>query len=126
MISEIQMPYGSRVRRQGKSRAFARYQRSRKETICLLLTVAENNQEFYAGTTVVKPLSSYTRKLTPEEAARLQNYLQEHSFTFRDVPHARFAATNDRVNVVFYESGKLVVQGKGTEEFVDFVIEPEV
>jgi ribonuclease HIII len=28
--------------------------------------------------------------------------------------------------VVFYESGKLVVQGKGTQEFVEFVLEPEV
>jgi ribonuclease HIII len=28
--------------------------------------------------------------------------------------------------VVFYESGKLVVQGKGTQEFVEFILEPEV
>jgi ribonuclease HIII len=28
------------------------------------------------------------------------------------------------VNLVFYESGKLVVQGKGTQEFVEFVLEP--
>jgi ribonuclease HIII len=92
----------------------------------LLLTVAENNQEFYAGTTVVKPLSSYTRKLTPEEATTLHKYLQEHSFAFREVPHAQFAGSNEKVNVVFYQSGKLVVQGKGTEEFIEFVLEPEI
>jgi ribonuclease HIII len=28
--------------------------------------------------------------------------------------------------VVFYDSGKLVVQGKGTQEFIEFVLEPEV
>jgi ribonuclease HIII len=28
--------------------------------------------------------------------------------------------------VVFYESGKLVVQGKGTQEFVEFSLEPEI
>jgi ribonuclease HIII len=28
--------------------------------------------------------------------------------------------------VVFYESGKLVLQGKGTQEFVEFVLEPEI
>ena len=28
--------------------------------------------------------------------------------------------------MVFYESGKLVVQGKGTQEFVEFVLEPEI
>jgi len=74
----------------------------------------------------VKPTSSYTTKLTEEQATMLERYLKEHSFEFREVPHARFAAANDRVNVVFYESGKLVVQGKGNEEFIDFVLEPEV
>ena len=28
--------------------------------------------------------------------------------------------------MVFYESGKLVVQGKGTGEFIEFVLEPEI
>jgi len=74
----------------------------------------------------VKPLSSYTCKLTPEQAAALEAYLREHSFEFRQVPYAKFAAANDKVNAVFYESGKLVLQGKGTEEFIDFVLEPEV
>jgi ribonuclease HIII len=74
----------------------------------------------------VNQLSSHTCKLTPEQASLLEAYLREHSFVFKEVPHARFAASNDRVNVVFYESGKLVVQGKGTEEFIDFVLEPEV
>jgi ribonuclease HIII len=42
------------------------------------------------------------------------------------VPYARFAGEKDKLNVVFYESGKLVVQGKGTQEFVEFVLEPEI
>jgi ribonuclease HIII len=42
------------------------------------------------------------------------------------VPYARFAGEKEKTNVVFYESGKLVVQGKGTQEFVEFVLEPEV
>src|SRR6185369_2609045 len=33
---------------------------------------------------------------------------------------------SDKCNVVFYESGKLVVQGKGTQEFIEFVLEPEI
>jgi ribonuclease HIII len=72
------------------------------------------------------PLHSHTVKLTDEQAATLRSHLDEHGFQFREVPHARFAATNDKVNVVFYESGKLVVQGKGTKEFIEFVLEPEV
>ena len=41
-------------------------------------------------------------------------------------PPRRFAAEKDKLNVVFYESGKLVVQGKGTQEFVEFALEPEI
>jgi ribonuclease HIII len=52
--------------------------------------------------------------------------LQEHGYKFRDVPYARFAGEKEKTNVVFYESGKLVVQGKGTQEFVEFVLEPEI
>src|SRR6202000_1272511 len=44
----------------------------------------------------------------------------------RTVPHARFAYESSKANVVFYESGKLVVQGKGTQEFVEFLLEPEI
>ena len=71
------------------------------------------------------PLTSYTCKLTGEQADALKKHLAAKSFEFREVPYARFAATKDKLNVVFYESGKLVVQGKGTQEFVEFVLEPE-
>jgi ribonuclease HIII len=53
-------------------------------------------------------------------------WLQAHNYKFREVPYARFAAEKEKTNVVFYESGKLVVQGKGTQEFVEFVLEPEI
>jgi ribonuclease HIII len=49
-----------------------------------------------------------------------------HQYEFREVPYAQFAAEKEKTNVVFYESGKLVVQGKGTQEFVEFVLEPEI
>jgi len=74
----------------------------------------------------VKPLTSYTCKLTGEQAATLKSCLDARNFTPREVPYARFAGEKDKTNVVFYESGKLVVQGKGTQEFIEFVLEPEV
>jgi ribonuclease HIII len=74
----------------------------------------------------VKPLTSYTCKLDDEQAAALQAHLREASFKPREVPYARFASEKDKLNVVFYESGKLVVQGKGTQEFIEFVLEPEI
>jgi ribonuclease HIII len=74
----------------------------------------------------VKSLTSYTSKLTDGQAAALRKWLQDHQYKFREVPYARFAAEKDKTNVVFYESGKLVLQGKGTQEFVEFVLEPEI
>jgi ribonuclease HIII len=74
----------------------------------------------------VKPLTSYTGKLTDAQAAALRDFLQARNYKFREVPYARFAAEKEKINVVFYESGKLVVQGKGTQEFVEFVLEPEI
>jgi ribonuclease HIII len=74
----------------------------------------------------VKPLTSHTAKLTEEQAAALQGWLREHGYKFREVPYARFAAEKDKTNLVFYESGKLVIQGKGTQEFLEFVLEPEI
>lgn len=74
----------------------------------------------------MKPLTSYTCKLTDEQAATLKSCLEARHFEFRGVPYARFAGEKEKTNVVFYESGKLVVQGKGTQEFIEFVLEPEV
>ena len=74
----------------------------------------------------MKPLTSYTCRLTDPQAAALKQLLQAGNYKFREVPYARFAALKDRIKVVFYESGKLVVQGKGTQEFIEFVLEPEV
>lgn len=74
----------------------------------------------------MKPLTSYTCKLTDAQAAALKDLLQGRSYKFREVPYARFAAEKDKINLVFYESGKLVLQGKGTQEFIEFVLEPEI
>ena len=71
-------------------------------------------------------MSSYTCTLSDAQAAALKLWLQAHNYKFREVPYARFAAEHEKTNVVFYESGKLVVQGKETREFVEFVLEPEI
>jgi ribonuclease HIII len=79
-----------------------------------------------ASFSLVNPLTSYICKLTEEQAAALETAISSRGFRFRAVPYARFAGEKDKINVVFYESGKLVVQGKGTQEFIEFVLEPEV
>jgi ribonuclease HIII len=73
-----------------------------------------------------KPLTSHTCKLTDAQATALKQWMLDHHYQFREVPYARFAGEKDKTNLVFYDSGKLVVQGKGTREFVEFVLEPEV
>jgi ribonuclease HIII len=74
----------------------------------------------------VKPLTIYTGKLTDAQAVSLKAALTARDWKPREVPYARFAFESDKCNVVFYESGKLVVQGKGTQEFVEFILEPEI
>jgi ribonuclease HIII len=75
---------------------------------------------------VLQPLTSHTCKLTAPQATALRAWLETHGWRFRQVPYARYAAESEKINLVFYESGKLVVQGKGTQEFVEFVLEPEI
>jgi len=71
-------------------------------------------------------LTIHTCKLSDAQAASLEKHLRENDYKFREVPYARFAAEKEKTNVVFYESGKLVVQGKGTQDFVEFVLEPMI
>ena len=75
---------------------------------------------------LVPPLTLHTCKLTDEQASTLLAALQARHWQPRTVPYARFAFESDKTNVVFYNSGKLVVQGRGTAEFVEFVLEPEI
>ena len=73
-----------------------------------------------------KKLSSYTLKLTDEQMGKLGSLLQGRGWEGFDVAYARFAYKGPSCNVTAYESGKLVVAGKGTEEFVQMTLEPEV
>ncbi|MEI7809029.1 MAG: DUF3378 domain-containing protein, partial [Verrucomicrobiota bacterium] len=74
----------------------------------------------------MKPPVIHTCKLTDDQASALLAALEARNWKPREVPYARFAFESDKTSIVFYESGKLVVQGKGTQEFVEFVLEPEI
>lgn len=75
-----------------------------------------------------KPLSLYTIKLTEDQIKKLHHRLSRDRdfWEFSEKDYAHFAAKRDKVNVVAYESGKLVVQGKETKEFVEMILEPEI
>ena len=70
--------------------------------------------------------NTYSCKITDLEAQALKNLLEARGWEFSTLPYARYKAVGNQVNVVAYESGKLVVQGKGTDEFVLFTLEPEI
>jgi len=73
-----------------------------------------------------KPLTIYTCKLDVDLGRKLFRLLKERNWEFYEVAYARFAAKKEKTSVVYYESGKLVAQGKGTQEFVEFLLEPDV
>ncbi len=75
-----------------------------------------------------KKLASYTVKLDDAQMERLRAILAERGWTPFEVAYTRFAFKADhlKVNVSAYTSGKVVVAGKGTEDFVRDVLEPEV
>ena len=75
-----------------------------------------------------KKIASYTVKLDDAQMEKLKAILVERGWTPFEVAYTRFAfkAEHLKVNVSAYTSGKVVVAGKGTEDFVRDVIEPEV
>ena len=73
------------------------------------------------------PLHSQTNPLTQEQAAKLQTLLRERGFTFVEKPYTLYAATKEKLNIAVYEKGpKALLQGRGLEDFITFVMEPEI
>src|SRR6266576_2184143 len=63
-------------------------------------------------------MTSYMHALTQQQVGKLRALLQESGFEF---------APKNKLRVAFYEKGpKVLVQGKGFEEFVQFELEPKV
>lgn len=71
-------------------------------------------------------MNSHTAKLSPKQAEKLRGILAKRDFEPAEVPHAVFSYKRPSLKVTWYNSGKLLVQGKGTKEFVELTLEPEV
>lgn len=72
-------------------------------------------------------MNSYTHALTSAQAEKLRGVLLDRGFTFSTKPYTIFFAQKDKLSVAVYEKGpKVLLQGKGIEEFVQFCLEPEV
>lgn len=74
-----------------------------------------------------KPLTLYTSPLTTEQAEKLRLILVADGYKFEPKPYTLYYAAKDKLNVAVYEKGpKVVLQGKGTQDFVMFRLEPEI
>jgi len=73
-----------------------------------------------------KKLSTYTVKLDDAQMETLRQILAGKGWEPFEVAYARYAFRGLDCNVTAYQSGKLVVAGKGTEEFVTMTLEPDV
>uniref|UniRef100_UPI00404A1AAB ribonuclease HIII n=2 Tax=Cephaloticoccus sp. TaxID=1985742 RepID=UPI00404A1AAB len=75
-----------------------------------------------------KKLSSYTIKLDGEQIAKLRAHCESRGWLQVELAytHYAFKAEAQKLNVAAYTSGKVVIAGKGTEEFVQNTLEPEI
>lgn len=71
--------------------------------------------------------TTFTTMLTDVQSEKLEAILQEKGFERRQTPYARFSFSGPSVLVTVYEKkNRLLLQGKGTDEFIEFTLEPGV
>jgi len=74
-----------------------------------------------------KPLHSHTAPLTTAQAEMLRALLAEQGYEFEQKPYMLYSARKQKLTIAVYEKGpKAVIQGKGIEDFITFVLEPFV
>lgn len=70
---------------------------------------------------------THTQALTLVQVRKLREILEEQGFDFSVKPYTIYAAQKPNLSVAVYEKGpKVLIQGKGTEDFIQFVLEPQV
>ena len=74
-----------------------------------------------------RTVNSYTHLLTKDQARKLRSLLDDLGFQFAPKPYTLFFAQKNKLSVAVYEKGpKVLLQGKGIEEFVQFELEPKI
>ena len=72
-------------------------------------------------------MNSYTHPLTSEQTSKLRALLAELGFEFSPKQYTLFFAQKNKLSLAVYEKGpKVLIQGKGVEEFVQFELEPKI
>jgi len=74
-----------------------------------------------------KQLTLHTCALTMPQALKLRALLTEQGWKFDVRQYTLFFAQKEKLTIAVYEKGpKCVIQGKGTEDFIRFTLEPEI
>lgn len=72
-------------------------------------------------------MTSHTAPLNADQVGKLRAALEEQGFEFVPKEHTIFAAKKGKLNVSVYAKGpKVLIQGKNTEDFIRFTLEPQV
>src|ERR1700755_2835643 len=72
-------------------------------------------------------MNSYTHPLSPSQVTKLRALLQDLGFEFSPKQYTLFFAQKNKLSVAVYEKGpKVLVQGKGVEDFIQFELEPKI
>lgn len=71
-------------------------------------------------------MNSFVTKIDLTLAGKLKEDLLDQGFELSTPPYTLFSAKKQGVSCTLYTSGKLMVQGKGKEEFIAFYLEPEI
>ncbi len=68
----------------------------------------------------------YVTTLDARHADRLLRDLKSQGFEISNPAYTQFSGKKQGISCTLYTSGKLLVQGKKTQEFVEFYLEPEL
>ena len=75
--------------------------------------MAENNKK-----------TCLVRQLSTPQIQTLKALLEEKGWILEPAPFCFFRTRADKLSLSAYENGKLVIQGKNAEEFLEFILEP--
>lgn len=73
-----------------------------------------------------KKPANFVTQIDTALGQKLKKDLAARDFELSAPPYTLFAAKKKGISCTLYESGKLVVQGKDKDEFIEFYLEPEV
>lgn len=69
---------------------------------------------------------SFVTEIDLSLADTMKEYLLSQGFTITVPPYSIYAAKKENISLTLYQSGKLVVQGKGKDALIQYYLEPEI